>query len=812
MISFVKTKFSKKPIQIELGNELKRFVKRTPTAYEVIKGKIIPPYEFDNKYESKEEQKENWKGDYERAYQAVDVLYNIKDFPNKKLYLFDSSGYDAVNKIWKNSFHIRVRGVGYYESGLDIPKAETADPAIYKSAGKRQLLRMIGCSKENDEDRILLRYENGRRYNVDEIHELGETLDDYVVQNISGEELQLNIFEKNFDNQNKKEFKKIDQMKNKNQIIAPHHLNSNTVIQMIDCLSADRADNQIEWLRVLRCLKNISKTYDIDLIDKAHEFSKLSNKYKKDEVNNFWNKNDTESFQNEKKLEYGSLCYWAKIDDKDKYFKILKQTRHDNQTNLKDILEQCAQTKREYQFSDFRKFLGKNFTKQDEYKIWKYLSDSIIRVVDGGNDKLFTVSVYPNGALKFNILNGIPFRSDIQDVEFTIDNIPTSMYKYFTEYYKNKSYSFLDFHPYLKDNPCDPDVFNLFQGFQYPYDDVMDTPLDMSKIQKILYHLEHIICDGDPAMFNYVRNWHSHLFQRPQEKIGVALLFYSNKHGAGKNKWCDFLMDLLGDDLWYKASRMEDLTSKFNYHLQSKLLVIGDEIANYAGYKAADQLKALITETNMAIEPKGKDPYCIKSSERYIFTTNSDVPLRIDSQDRRYITLSVSESKAGDTKYFSELSKEMDDPISRKTFLKYLITTDISQWNYRILQSNSYKQELISESIDNSYEFLAEWLMENPNDTTPLCNTMIEDYFEYCKRNNLRAGTNKKFGKMLKRIDIERSRTMIKGKRQYHYVIDKVAVGEQLLNLKVIDNEMLLEIKNNLNSLQNDDIYDSDDN
>ena len=165
------------------------------------------------------------------------------------------------------------------------------------------------------------------------------------------------------------------------------------------------------------------------------------------------------------------------------------------------------------------------------------------------------------------------------------------MNKYFlNNFYHIKNYDVIDFIPYLETNPCSNRTFNLFQGFQFPYNkpelDTIPTELDT-----MFYHIKNIICDGDEVIYNYMLNYITHLFQRPNEKIGIAIMLQSNDHGTGKNRFTDFLMNCIGLDNVYKANKMEDVCASFNYHMQGKLLIVGDEIANYASHKFADYLK-----------------------------------------------------------------------------------------------------------------------------------------------------------------------------------------------------------------------------
>jgi hypothetical protein len=774
MISVVKTRKSKRSTKIELGEELTRFTTKNDTGYEVLTGAVIPYHEFDNKYKTQKEQMDAYENDLKTAQEAVASVYP----ESSQIFVFSACGKDPTEpetKRWKNSFHFRIRKAGYFKCGKDIPLVPGCDKSVYRHKGKRQLMRMIGCSKEKNK-RPLLRLE-GKVYQTDEIKELDESLDDYIIQNINGETLNPNPriedpegAEKKLISQvdalNEKENKKLSKMSLKEELVEV--VDYETVKSMVGCLSPTRADSQVLWLQVLRCLKNVAElhfTAQIKQVKKlAFSFSELSDKYKKSEVEDYWSREDTE--WKGRKIGYRSLCYWAKCDNLNKYYEILKNNKFEYKTQIDKTIDRNTNTKRKYQYSDYRKFIGKNMKQADEVELWKYMSDSIVHVIECGNDKIFTINKYPDGSLKFALLNRQPFFG-INNFKFTIDNIPKDMDEYFRKFYHMKSYGFLDFIPYMNINPCPKDVFNLFQGFPITYEQATAYPLDLNKISKILWHLEHIICAGSQSMFRYILNWHAHLFQKPAEKVGVALLLYSYKHGAGKNKWCDFIMDLLGDELWYKATKLEDLTAKFNYHLQSKLLVIGDEIANYAGYKAADQLKARITETNMAIEPKGKDPYCIRSSERYIFTTNSDVPLRIDAQDRRYVTLAVSEEKAQDTEYFAELSKEMEDPEAKRIFLHYLYTLPIDDWKFRDIEMNEYKEQLVNESVENPYEFLVEWLDENPGKESARVKTFYEEYEEYCTAGRYKHVNKKRFKKCMARVQVLKAKDANTGRWSY---------------------------------------------
>tara|TARA_Y100000389_G_scaffold197738_2_gene232889 strand:+ start:3215 stop:5863 length:2649 start_codon:yes stop_codon:yes gene_type:complete len=86
---------------------------------------------------------------------------------------------------------------------------------------------------------------------------------------------------------------------------------------LVDILDIERAENYQKWIEVGWCLHNI----DVNLLDKWVEFSKKCEKYfdeAEDTCSRIW------SQMNNNGLGLGTLHMWAKTDNKDAYFQILK--------------------------------------------------------------------------------------------------------------------------------------------------------------------------------------------------------------------------------------------------------------------------------------------------------------------------------------------------------------------------------------------------------------------------------------------------------------------------------------------------------
>ena len=815
-VTAIKTK--KDVFQTLTCDKLVQFVKKNPVAYEsLIDGNYIPYYDFDFKYATEKEQKEKYDENLITSCKNVHSVYdNANDMPNEKLkiFTFDSSGYDPTVKLWKNSFHYRIRGAGYYEKGTDIPTVEGTDNSVYKRKGSRQLMRMAFCTKR-DNQRPLLRIipETKKKYKIDEIKALDETISDYVIQNIEGEVKCKNAKdiakqqEKEEANQKKEhEKKKRDELKN-DEAKYKIEFTVDNIDNLCKCLSESRFNDRKEWLRFIRCLKNISEESNINTENIAHKYSSISDKYDKAEVKSFFSQTHDILKIN---LNIGSLFYWAKCDNFTMYEKLFENNNIKKKSKILILLNKSENAPLKYSFPDYRKFINAKI--KDEYEIIKYLHDTVIHIIDGGNHKLFTRSTVDDGSTRF-VATDINLFKLSNNFNFAIGGKKTNMYTYFlNNYYHAKCYDVIDFIPYLNKNPVSGRTFNLFQGFQYNFKK-MDVSQQPKELELMFYHLEKVICGSDAKVYRYMMNYITHMFQRPDEKIGVAVLLQSDEHGTGKNRFTDFLMNVLGLHNVYKANKMEDVCASFNYHMQGKLLIIGDEIANYASHKFADLLKALITEVTKAITPKGKDSYVIKTFERYMFTSNNDLAFRAETGDRRLLALKVAPIHVKDTNYFTKLSKIVDSPKMQELFFNYMASQNIADWDFRDIPVTSMKSDLIEEGLSPTVHFIIDMMNKCTNDKiVERAEDLFTKYKEYCDTNSHKKQSERKFIKELKKIKIEKKKIQVNKIRNIRYALNKSTIEKTIRDMTGNANfKFDTALSNSTSGLNTNDPFDSDD-
>ena len=216
-----------------------------------------------------------------------------------------------------------------------------------------------------------------------------------------------------------------------------------------------------------------------------------------------------------------------------------------------------------------------------------------------------------------------------------------------------------------------PGEYNLWKGWAVSSEATKSC-------QRFLWHLEHVICDGDPVCFHYFLDWLAKMVQEPQTLPGVAICLLSDQ-GTGKGLMMSYLHKIVGSH--YKhISNKEQLLGRFTGQLEDALLVFADELHWEAKKGDTGILKTLITEKVRMMENKHMKPYHVKNCIHLIIASNERWAIPAEMGDRRFFVLDVSDKKKGDHSYFSRLSQEMNNG-GPEALLHFLQQRDITGFN-----------------------------------------------------------------------------------------------------------------------------------
>ena len=121
--------------------------------------------------------------------------------------------------------------------------------------------------------------------------------------------------------------------------------------------------------------------------------------------------------------------------------------------------------------------------------------------------------------------------------------------------------------------------------------------------------------------------------------------------------------------------------------------------------KIEGPLKGMVTEDQIMIEPKGKDPFMIRNHVRLIIASNNDWVVPAGIEERRFFVIDVAENHIQDKEYFGALYRQMDNG-GREAMLYDLLHMDISGYD---LRSFPRTQALLDQIVNSMSSFEHYW-------------------------------------------------------------------------------------------------------
>lgn len=292
--------------------------------------------------------------------------------------------------------------------------------------------------------------------------------------------------------------------------------------------------------------------------------------------------------------------------------------------------------------------------------------------------------------------------------------------------------------------------FNLFRGFKHQYDPSFQVDTTITDV--FVNHLQEIWANGDPKASEYVLNWFAYKLQKPAEKLITAIVLKAEQ-GAGKNAPLDILSEwVLGSSVTRQTSDIETLLQKHNANSEKTILVTCDEIGSKgAAYHNNDRMKDLITRRTQQIEPKGIDAYSAPDYNSYIFTTNNNWIVKIESTDRRYCCLEASTKHLNDPAYFDPFWKTLANNNAGKHLFHFFCNRDISQFQPSRIPMTEWKRELKEHAFPPLIRSLVNF--GNANCDSKCERWLVKEFYDFYKacrgKENLAVNN---YGKQLQKM------------------------------------------------------------
>lgn len=245
-------------------------------------------------------------------------------------------------------------------------------------------------------------------------------------------------------------------------------------------------------------------------------------------------------------------------------------------------------------------------------------------------------------------------------------------------------------------------VFNLWTDIEQ-----IGAPGDWSLLKA---HIRAILCKDDEDAFEYLMNWMAHLFQKPWEKPGVAVVVWGKKR-TGKGTVADAIREALGQRLSRMFTQKDHVVGKFSASAQPPLFNQIEEAVFAKNPREEGPLKSKITDPTETVELKFKTPYEVPSFGRWWFNSNSPTPVPITYDEERYFILHVSDERASDHAYFTAIRQQLYHDGGLAAMVHELMERDISKFNVRCPPHTAERAVMVLEMLSPADRAIADLLI-----------------------------------------------------------------------------------------------------
>ncbi len=305
--------------------------------------------------------------------------------------------------------------------------------------------------------------------------------------------------------------------------------------------------------------------------------------------------------------------------------------------------------------------------------------------------------------------------------------------------------------------------YNLWRGFAFKETGYHEAGASARLgFDTFIDHAKTNVCGGDEKLFHWMMGYLAHMIQKPYERPHTTLVFRGAK-GVGKNALIERVGKLLGASHFLTAHNSRYLTSNFNGHLDSCLMLVLDE-AFWSGDKSAESiLKGLTTAPEIMIERKGKEPYMVDNLTRLVVIGNEDWLVPASNDERRYAVFDVGEGRKQQGQYFEQLRILMDHKGGAEILMHYLKHFDLKTVDVNKAPHTEALADQKLESLSPLGQFWHQCLCDGKivhaqfidNWEPRIAKDVFRQAFSaYCKERNIRSWTptDNAFSRELKKL------------------------------------------------------------
>jgi len=223
---------------------------------------------------------------------------------------------------------------------------------------------------------------------------------------------------------------------------------------------------------------------------------------------------------------------------------------------------------------------------------------------------------------------------------------------------------------------------------------------DFPFIEKLIKNL----VGYDEKGYEYFNNWLAWIVQNPHQRLATSIVL-QGQQGSGKTLFCNYVLQKIFGINYCEISQ-EDINNSFNDYIMGKQLIVANEVIYNEKYtNSSEKLKNFISDDYVSVRRKYRDPVFLRNFSHFIFTSNQQVPVKIEHNDRRF-SVFKSEKLENGVEFFEKFTENYEKEI--RHYLNYLINKEVKLREVNYPYWNEVKRNLVNASLNSIESFISD--------------------------------------------------------------------------------------------------------
>ena len=499
------------------------------------------------------------------------------------------------------------------------------------------------------------------------------------------------------------------------------------------------------------------------------------------------------------KKQFGQI--WYDYDNNTYREEIEEIKLYNNNCNMK-FMKQLLKEKRYDELINY--YIHYFYRTNDGY--YYYNNNSIIKnTYKNFEEDKINVVINENGKNR-RISIGEVINCNIEKVRFIIDDgILTDKYDdkpllYKINYY-NKQNKIVNYELHLN-NSFIVREWTKSEVFNYDFENDTEGILRNEDIKngynKIMYHIEHVICRDNKDKINYLMSFTKNIFNKKRNT--TAPILYGDRR-IGKSIFCQLFQKMM-PELYCSSANGDIIKSDKSGVIFNNMICVLEEVRYdfKTAAKTCQIIKEYITAETVGCRKLFHDQYQMINRTSFIINTNNIESIYFDGKDdARYVVFEVSNEYKEDIKYFDNLMKAYNNKNVLRYFYWKVKNNKDYDYDTRIVLKTEEKIKAINKKFKSMYvEFLEQLFLEMF--LTNRDNILLKDSWRFFNNNYYNHRTKKI---KMKEFNEEMREINIVSKKIDQYRHYKEIVTFQQLQRYIIDD---LKLYDNVESINKNDI------